>query len=365
MKTTRSKLLASLFLPFVSFASVLAQHSGSVSSIDDPTCELIRPNVYRIDFHASPDAGAIDIFASSRPDRIDSAKPLITTSRESVEVAVGTDRPDRVYFHLKPASGSTRVVSVRRLPLEGAVNFRDLGGYRTSDGRHVRWGLIYRSGDLSNLRAADYRYLESLGVRLVCDLRTDGDRKRSPTRWMGRMPETLVAPIGHERQFGPAADKAKLAGNTPISSASSYDEYATAYAEQYGAVLRRLAAGDLPAVEHCSSGKDRSGLFSAILLTALGVSRETVVQDYLLTTKYTLDSESFERTTSDLQRILGLSQRPDAVYVRAKMTTRAATLESTFDIIDKTYGSFDVYLRKGLNLSDADLAALRQRLLEP
>jgi protein-tyrosine phosphatase len=106
-------------------------------------------------------------------------------------------------------------------------------------------------------------------------------------------------------------------------------------------------------------------VFSAILLTALGVPRETVVQDYLLTTRYMLAPDSIERTTVDLQKIFGLSEAPDAATVKAIMTTRPETLQATFDSTNKTYGSFDNYLREGLKLSDSDLARLRDYLLEP
>ena len=320
----------------------LAATSAGATGIENPTCELIGPGLYRIDYQASADAGAVEVFASTRPDRVDSAKALLTIRHAPSNVAVPPGS-GRVYFHLKPAYGATRVVSIRKLPLEGAVNFRDLGGYPASDGRYVRWGLIYRSNHLANLTAKDYEYLKSLGIRLVCDVRTEGERLRSPTRWVGPAPAFLSTPI----------------------DPGSYDRYVNDYAPQYGTILRRLAAGDLPAVEHCSGGKDRTGVFSAILLTALGVPRDVVMQDYLLTTEYVLDAGSIEKTTADLQWLLQLPQPPDAAYVKARMTTKPETLVSAFETINRIYGSFDGFRRSGLKISDTDLAMLRQRLLEP
>src|SRR6267378_5563868 len=177
-------LTLSVTLALPDFGSVVA------TGIESPTCELIGVGVYRIDFQASPDAGPIEVFASSRPDRIDSAKPLLTIRKAPAEVSI-SGHTGRIYFHLKPASGATRVVSVRRLPLEGAKNFRDLGGYRTSDGHYVRWGLVYRSGYLADLTKQDYQYLRGLGIRLVCDVRAEGERMRSPTNWVGDSPEFL------------------------------------------------------------------------------------------------------------------------------------------------------------------------------
>jgi protein-tyrosine phosphatase len=341
--------------------------SATGTGIENPTCELVSPGVYRLDFQASPEAGPVEVFASSRPDRIDSAKLLVAVRKTPAEVSI-PGQTGRIYFHLKPASGATRVVSIRRLPLEGATNFRDLGGYRTSDGRYVRWGLVYRSNHLVNLTARDSEYLDSLGIRLVCDVRSDGERARAPDHWAGNAPEFFAVPIGSNLITTPTADDLKRRVATIDSetkdSVRAYD-YAIQYAGQYAKILRRIVAGDLPAVEHCTAGKDRTGVFSAILLTALGVPRDTVVRDYLLSNQYLLAPDTIETTTADLQRAFGLPEPPDVSTVKSIMTARPETLEATLDKIVKTYGSFDNYLRDALKLSDSDLALLRQRLLEP
>ncbi len=357
-----------LFLLTISLALVLPIVSSLVATgIENPTCELVGPGVYRIDYQASPDAGTVEVLASSRPDRIDSEIPLLAIQKAPADVQV-PGRSGRVYFHLKPKSGATRVVATRSLPLEGAKNFRDLGGYRTSDGRYVRWGLVYRSGYLANLTPKDSEYLNTLGIRLVCDVRADGERMRAPDHWVGSTAELLSVPIGPNRDGTLSADDLKkrvAAINAQTKDSIRGYDYAITDAPQYGKILHRIVAGDLPAVEHCTSGKDRTGVFSAILLTALGVPRETVIQDYLLTTRYMLASDSIEKTTADLQNIFGLAEPPDAATVQKIMTTRPETLEATFDNITKIFGSFDNYLRDGLKISDSDLATLRQRLLEP
>ncbi|HXM93837.1 MAG TPA: tyrosine-protein phosphatase [Candidatus Dormibacteraeota bacterium] len=348
-----------LFLPGVS--------SIAGTGIENPTCELISPGIYRIDFQASSSQGPVQVFTSARPDLIDSTVPLLTIRKAPAEVRA-PQSSGRVYFHLKPATGVTRVVSIRRVPLEGAKNFRDLGGYRTSDGRYVRWGLVYRSDYLTNLTAKDSDYLNSLGIRLVCDVRADGERARSPDHWTGNAPEFLFVPIGPNRDGTLTPDELKRRVTTinaqTKDSLRGYD-YAISDAQQYGKILRRIAAGDLPTVEHCTSGKDRTGVFSAILLTALGVPREEVIQDYLLTNRYLLASDSIQSTTENLQKIFGLAKPPDAATVKTIMNTRPETLEATFANIDKFFGSFDNYLRDGLKISDSELTMIRQRLLEP
>jgi protein-tyrosine phosphatase len=361
--------LPGVLLLFTLVVAPVLPHFGTVvvAVIENPTCELIRPNVYRLDFHAVPETGPVQVFASSRPDQIDSPKPLLTILKTPAEVSV-PDLPGRVYFHLKPAAGSSRVVSLRRLPLEGARNFRDLGGYRTSDGHYVRWGLVYRSNHLVNLTAKDSDYLNRLGIRLVCDVRSDGERARAPDHWTGDGPEFFSVPIGSNLITAPTVDDLKrrvAAINSETKDSVRAYDYAIEYAGQYGKILRRIAAGDLPAVEHCTAGKDRTGVFSAILLTALGVPRDTVVQDYLLSNLYLLAPDAIANTAADLQLAFGLPEPPDISTVRTIMTARPETLEATLDKIAKTYGSFDIYLRDALKLSDSDLALIRQRLLEP
>jgi protein-tyrosine phosphatase len=364
-----------IYLLFVAvllaIAGIEIQGRASVvaSGVENATCEQIGPNRYRIEFQPTANSGAVEVFASSRPDRIDSEKPVGILRDAGGNISV-PERAGRVYFHLRSPNGAIRVVSVRRLPLEGANNFRDLGGYRTADGHYVRWGLVYRSGYLVNLTPKDSAYLNTLGIRLVCDVRADGERMRAPDpdQWTENAPELLSLPIGPngDGTLSPEDLKKRVAKINAKNKGSigGYD-YAITGASQYGKILHRIAVGDLPAVEHCTSGKDRTGVFSAILLTALGVPRETVVQDYLLTTQYMLAPESIERTTADLQKIFGVPEPPDAATVKAIMTTKPETLQATFDNINKTYGSFDNYLRHGLKLSDSDLASLRDKLLEP
>ena len=360
------QLVAPIAAIAIAASALPALTSLAVSAIENPTCERLSSGLYTIDFQSAPDTGAVKVYASSHPDRIDSTKPIGTIRRAPADISA-PEHSGRIYFHLRPASGRARVVAVRRLPLEGARNFRDLGGYRSSDGQYVRWGLVYRSGYLADLTKQDYEYLNSLGIRLVCDVRADRERMRSPTSWVGASPELLSVPIGPNRDGTLTAEELKrriAASDSNGGPLSGYD-FAIKDAEQYGRILHRIVAGDLPAVEHCTSGKDRTGVFSAILLTALGVPREVVIQDYLLTERYLLAPDSFENTRAQLQKIFGLGEPLDDSAVKAIVSLKPRTLEATFDTISQTYGSFDAYLRDAVKISDADRATLRQRLLEP
>lgn len=254
----------------------------------------------------------------------------------------------------------------RHVSLEGAANFRDLGGYPTESGRHVKWGLVYRSNHLADLTAADYERLNTLGIKLVCDLRTDGERQRSPTVWQGGpAPEFLVASILKDTDVVLTPERLKeLTSPGARALGDTYARMVTESPEQYGRVLRRLAYGPLPSVTHCTAGKDRTGVFSAVLLTILGVPRDVVIADYMLTGQYMATPEARRRAAVDWKKLTGATEPPSEEVIGRLYTMNAGALTGTFDAIDRAYGSFDNFVRDGLKLTATDLTTLRTRLLE-
>jgi len=138
----------------------------------------------------------------------------------------------------------------------------------------------------------------------------------------------LAVPIGSNLFTAPTAEDLKrrvVAINAETKDSVRMYDYAIEYAGQYAKILKRIAAGDLPVVEHCTAGKDRTGVFSAILLTALGVPRDTVVQDYMLSQSILARPGHIETTTADLQRAFGLAEAPDISTVKTVMTAKPET----------------------------------------
>lgn len=371
-----ASVLATWSIAFTWVVVAAQPTAAPAAAVTAATCDQVGPSTYRITYEATPDAGPVRVYASASAERFDQTSPLSTATTSPVTVSVPNDR-GRVYFHMKPHSGPSRVVATRRLPLEGALNFRDLGGYRTADGRHVKWGLVFRTDHLASLTARDYELLGSLGLRLVCDLRTPGERERAPTRWQGKEPETLAVPILSDAQMpvrpGPPGTLSQeeftrrfelVSNGKPLTlSNSSYKQFVVDYVGSYRQVFRRLVNGDFPTVTHCTAGQDRTGVYSAILLTALGVPRDTVVADYELTNEYRLTDAIVDERRRDWKERFGIDTTP--AQARAIQGIRGETLRGTFDIIDQTYGSFDTFRRDALGVSDAELAKLRERLLEP
>ena len=177
----------------------------------------------------------------------------------------------------------------RVLPLQGGRNFRDLGGYRTADGRSVKWGLLYRSGQMHDLTAADYTYLQKRGIRTVCDFRDTGERTREPTLWpAGQRPKVLsddyTLDVSAMKLPGDPAGWTREQVVTAMTA--TYPQLLDQFNGQYARMFAELLAGDVPLAFHCTAGKDRTGVAAALLLTALGVPRTTVVEDYLLSNQH-------------------------------------------------------------------------------
>lgn len=266
----------------------------------------------------------------------------------------------RPYFRLEGA-GAAAEVAERVLPLQGGRNFRDLGGYRTEGGRMVRWGKLYRSGSMAGLTDADLTYLDGLGVQVICDFRASDEQASEPTRWSGprrysrdyRMDTGALAAAFSTGVPTPEAVKAQMA-RTYVTMA--YDQ-----AEAYRAMFQALIAGHAPLTFHCSAGKDRTGVAAALILTALGVPRPVVVQDYALTEKIVdfeaaMTAPSAQRAVpAAFESILRLPPEVRAPLMRSD----PLYIETALNTLDEREGSVLGYLDKQLGVKAADVARLR------
>ncbi len=263
-------------------------------------------------------------------------------------------------------AGQPDHVRQRHVVLDGAQNFRDLGGYETDDGRRVRWKLFYRSDNLAELSDADLTRLKQLGIRLICDFRSPDERGEAPDRLPEPRPRVAELEIFDEA-FAMKGFRERLGsgdlGDLDLRQALIEGNrlFAAKFAPVYAAMFERLSQSEnLPALIHCTAGKDRAGFGAAMILSVLGVSRETVLEDFLLTNFYT--AEKIERTLWMI-RLMSLFQI-DAERVRPALGVERAYLEAAFDEIGKRYGDFDRYRREALGLDDAELAAFRALALE-
>lgn len=252
--------------------------------------------------------------------------------------------------------------AVRLVPLEGVQNFRDIGGYRTIDGRHVRMGRIYRSSALAGMTRADRETLEGLGIRSVHDLRTLAEREHAPTVWTGE-----AAPAFHAHDY--AVDSSVLAGVlTPdLDAEGARQAFALLYPvilndqrPHQAALFNDLLKGGAVVVFHCTAGKDRTGIATALLLTILGVPRETIIADFEMSNRYYRYGASAAGAGgrgADPAASLFAHLRPEAKAVFASVDGRY--LEAIFSHIEARYGSVEAYFLAELDIDEAELARLR------
>lgn len=294
---------------------------------------------------------AVDVFMSQSPSATLDQMTLVTSAdgdgRHSLTPASASARH---YFILRSADGTRYRLAERLVPLAGAMNFRDVGGYQTADGRFVRWGKIYRSAALSGLTPEDMAKIEALGIDYVYDLRSVGERRDQPTRW----PETGAALVSLDYELdisgfmavfaeGPTAEKARAA------MTAFYPAVVDSHKAQFSAIFAELLAGDDGAVlYHCSAGKDRTGVQTALILSALGVDRETVIEDFLLSNQHhrmTAASGPMAGVPPEVLEVLGGVERP---YI-----------EAFFAEIDRRYGGVEGYLAAELGVDSAGIQRLR------
>lgn len=283
-----------------------------------------------------------------------------------------TGADTRHYFIVEPQAGEPVLAATRVLPLEGGRNFRDLGGYETADGRRVKWGHVFRSGVMHDLTPADYDYLSSLGIDVICDFRSEQERTSEPTEWAAGEIDyvTFPDPSGDgdlSKAFAAAfSDPDVTPAQVRDIFIENYRVMPASYAPAYSAMFDELANGDIPLAFNCSAGKDRTGVAAALLLTALGVPRETVVADYALSEQVVDYMAEFYEAAEEAgpdSPYAFLAQLPPDV-VEPLMRTEPAYIEATLDAIEAEYGSVEGFVQSELGMDDAELERMRHRLLE-
>ncbi|MET9517186.1 tyrosine-protein phosphatase [Streptomyces sp. NPDC002994] len=276
-------------------------------------------------------------------------------------------------FAASPTLATTQHETVRQIPLQGATNVRDLGGYRTYDGAEVRYGQVYRADALGKLTESDVAALGRLGLTKVVDFRVpvevqyDGADRLPPGLTATSRPVTdnglyaqLMTAIGSKdpvRQEEMLGDgKAAAFMRDVYRTFVTHPENRARFAE----TLRDIANSNRrsPLLYHCTSGKDRTGWTSYVLLRALGVPSRTAERDYLASNTYRAAHDAKVR---DGLKQSGMMQNPDLLIPLQEV--RMDYLDAALERVEADYGSLDRYLTEGLNLDRRTLLKLRASLL--
>jgi protein-tyrosine phosphatase len=250
----------------------------------------------------------------------------------------------------------------RLLPMDGAFNTRELGGYKTTDGKSVKWGMLFRSDKLSDLSENDELYLQSLGIKRIVDFRSEGEKTEDPNIIPEGINyiETPINVDGAMRSKIEAVLKGETKKEIKSFLVDANKEFVTNYTSVYEDFLRGLIDEDGPTLFHCTAGKDRAGFAAAITLIALGVSKEDVIEDYMKTNIFTKDKID---EMIDKIKLMSLYQA-DAEILRPLIGVERIYIETAFKTAEEKYGSLENFIREGLNISDEEIQILRNKFVE-
>jgi protein-tyrosine phosphatase len=337
---------------------------------DLPAChvERDRQGDYRLRWRGSRPGQRIAVYIADAPDAWYAGEnpgtPLLYTSEPELLIP-NPDKSVRHYFYLESAEGESVVLAERTLPLEGAPNFRDMGGYETYDGRRLKWGKLYRSSKLSELTDADLHRIHRLGITLVCDFRQLMEQQLEPSRLTAGHPArhaSLPVTPGSLARFLEGLQSGVIAVEDSARLMQEINrEFVSHQMPQYAEMFRLLLLEGQQVLIHCASGKDRTGFGAALILDVLGVEEEHIVEDYLLTNKYLSLEENVARIAETFvdQRGEPLSRE----VLEPLLAVRPEYIAACFEEIRSRYESKEHFFETALNLDEEKLALLRERYL--
>ncbi|WP_200837088.1 tyrosine-protein phosphatase [Dyadobacter sp. 3J3] len=270
----------------------------------------------------------------------------------------------RPYFNLI-SKKDTVTISNRHIYFKNVINFRDIGGIKTLEGKTIRWGKIFRSDNLAGLKKSEFPKFNDLHIQTVYDLRTTNEIKGKEDH----LPENV-----NYVHFSTVKDNGDLLAqlkskviNGEISEEKSIELtlelYRGCVSENLLTVrnlLQKVLASDEPVLYHCSAGKDRTGMTTALILSILKVDRQTIMDEYLLSNYYRKDK---------IQNMLGKVKLAKVVkrHINTKvienfMKVDERYLNATFEVIDKKYGGMERFIKNELQIDDKKRNELIRKL---
>ncbi len=243
--------------------------------------------------------------------------------------------------------------NARLVHVKGAINFRDVGGYKTKDGKEVKWGKVYRSADVSKLTDTDLDTLEARNIHTVIDFRGVKESAAAPDHLLPDTDYTL-SPAGSDSLPNMQDMVKRMQKGDFLIDFYTNTQY---FGSRYKPLFQKLVA--LPEGEslmyHCTGGRDRTGMATALFLYILGVSKETIEADFVASNIYlkSMNSKMFE----------SLKQNPevDVDALQKAMALKPELIQAMFTAIEREYGSVEVFFNKELGIGAKEIAILRNK----
>jgi len=322
--------------------------------------ETLDPTAVEIRWTGVPPGLPVSIFYGTSVEEIDRENPVAVSESCPVRIS-GLDPLNRYFFEIS-ADGRSVVSASRRVIMDGAVNFRDLGGYLAEDGRRVKWGRVYRSDGLARLSDRDVERIRRMGIKCVFDLRSADEINEAPDRLPDdRSVAHVHIPVTHgEFDFVEAMHRIKRGDTSWLTDdfmIRGYINNIESFPRAWGRIIK--AAADMrrgPVLFHCTGGKDRTGTCAALILLALGVDEDTVIEDHQLSNIYIK-----ELLPKIYEMMAGYGIDPETLF--PYLTAPRECIAGLIDYIRDKYGTAVDYLVQRAGLTMEDIELLRQSLL--
>ena len=339
---------------------------AELTLINPVRVKRIGPLTYELT-NAFPDP--YEVYLVTREGQRLTESPVASLAAGTLEtpVVLHVDVPDpnERYFFEYVNPRNTFIVSERRLPLEGADNFRDLGGFPAADGRQIKWGYFYRADKLSELTESDLAYLSNLDLQTVVDLRSEEEIAAAPDV-LPKGVEYLHLPIYNEAEDTSNIKGRIMEGLFPREEADNLlvevnRLLAGSEAYRFQPFIDKFVSGEgVPMAYHCTSGKDRTGFATYLILHTLGVDSVLIFDDYLMSNYY-----RFDRNKKNLRKAnIGQYFKPiDPEVLKPLMLVDPKYLRAAVDVIEEEYGTVEAFMEKQYGITAEIRERLRDRYL--
>ncbi len=350
----------------VTILRLLVIRGGRGVEIQDPASFLIKQSDLPAEAQLTSDGQVqlswtkLDSVRLSRKTGIDGE--IVDLRKLAGETKAVDSNPNQLLrdiYRIEFKDGTELECALRNWPLPGIINLRDLGGYKTRGGQVTAWGKIYRTGHLSGATDESLKILNDYGVQLICDLRSLRERTENPDQ----VPENtryIETSIYEDDQLSAIFPKllfnrASLGDQLGAGYIRMLDERPTRFAE-----IIDLVTSNMPAMFHCTAGKDRAGLTAAMILSLLDVPRETIIADYALSNLASNDLfDDFMQSSAATFKRIGIPQE----QLRPLFAADPKWMEAALNHLDIQYDGVEAYLLNQGGLSREAIKRLRSEML--